>query len=396
MNKPAIEGGTPVRSTLLPFSPPDIGEDEIRAVTDVLRSGWITTGPRCLEFEQALCSYTGASHAVSLSSATAGLFLSLKLHGIGEGDEVVTTPFTFAATANAIIHTGAKPVFADIDEETFTISPAEIDKRITPHTKAVIPVHYAGLPALMDEIYMIAEEYDLVVIEDAAHAIGASYRGRKIGNSDNPAVFSFHAVKNLTTAEGGAVLTNDGHLARKLRLNALHGQTRDAFAKQQAGGWQYDITSPGYKYNMTDIQAAMGLEQLRKLERNNKRREAIAKRYTEHFIQYDFIKVPAVQDNVVHAWHLYPLRIDFSKLRLNRDRFIDALAAEGISSNVHFIPVHAMTHYRMTYGYEPFDFPVAYNCFLQEVSLPIYAGLKDAEVDQVLEALSKLFSFYMK
>jgi dTDP-4-amino-4,6-dideoxygalactose transaminase len=396
MNKPAIEGGTPVRSTLLPFSPPDIGEDEIRAVTDVLNSGWITTGPRCKEFEQELCSYTGASNAVLLSSATAGLFLSLKLHGIGEGDEVITTPYTFAATANAVIHAGARPVFADIDEDTFNISPAEIDKRITPHTKAVIPVHYAGHPALMDEIYRIAGEYDLIVIEDAAHAIGASYRGRKIGNSDNPTVFSFHAVKNLTTAEGGAVLTNDGHLARKLRLNALHGQTKDAFAKQQAGGWQYDITSPGYKYNMTDIQAAIGLEQLKKLDRNNKRRETIANRYTKQVIQYDFVKAPAVHDNIVHAWHLYPLRIDFSKLRLNRDRFIDALSAEGISSNVHFIPMHAMTHYRMTYGYEPFDFPVAYSCFLQEVSLPIHPGLKDEGVDQVLEALSKLFSFYMK
>jgi dTDP-4-amino-4,6-dideoxygalactose transaminase len=396
VNKPAIEGGTPVRDTLLPFSPPDIGSGEIEAITEVLTSGWITTGPRCREFEQALCAYTGASHAVLLSSATAGLFLCLKLHGIGEGDEVITTPCTFAATANAIVHTGARPVFADVEEETLNISPAEIDKRITPRTKAVIPVHYAGHPARLDEIYDIAEENDLVVVEDAAHAIGASFRGRKIGSSEGHVVFSFHAVKNLTTGEGGAVLTNDGHFARELRLNALHGQTRDALAKQQQGGWQYDITVPGYKYNMTDMQAAIGLEQLKKLDKNNKRREAVARKYTEQLVQYDFVAVPAVHDEVVHAWHLYPLRIDFSRLKIGRDRFIEALAAENISSNVHFIPVHAMTHYRMTYGYEPYDFPIAYSCFLQEVSLPIYPGLDDKEVGQVLEALRKLLSYYAK
>ena len=235
MSKPAIEGGVPVRKGLLPFSPPDIGGEEIEAAAAVLRSGWITTGPRCREFEQALCSYTGASKAVLLSSATAGLFLCLKLHGIGNGDEVITTPYTFSATANVIIHTGARPVFADIDEATLNISPAEIERRITPRTKAVIPVHIAGHPVEMEEIHKIAEEYDLLVIEDAAHAMGSSYSGRKIGNSENPAVFSFHAVKNITTAEGGAVLTSDGHLARELRLYARHGQTKDAFAKQQAG-----------------------------------------------------------------------------------------------------------------------------------------------------------------
>ncbi len=396
MQKPAIEGGTPVRKEYLPFSPPDIGEEEIKAVTEVLRFGWITTGPRCSEFEHSLCKYTGAAHAVVLSSATAGLFLCLKLHDIGEGDEVITSPYTFAATANVIIHTGARPVFADIEENTFNISPSEIEKKITPHTKAVVPVHFAGHPVLTDEIREIAEEYDLTVIEDAAHAIGASHRGKKIGNGENPAVFSFHAVKNLTTAEGGAVLTNDEHLARQLRLYALHGQTKDAYTKLQTGGWQYDIAVPGYKYNMTDLQAALGLEQLRKLNRNRKKRGAVAKRYTSFLKQYDFTLTPAAQKEVVHAWHLYPLRIDFSRLTIDRDRFIEALAAENISSNVHFIPVHAMTHYRMTYGYEPYDFPIAYNSFLREVSLPLYPGLSDTDVNQVLAALKKLFEYYGK
>jgi dTDP-4-amino-4,6-dideoxygalactose transaminase len=396
VTKPAVEGGSPIRKKLLPFSPPDIGREEIEAVSRVLESGWITTGPRSREFEEALCQYTGASHAVLLSSATAGLFLCLKLHGIGEGDEVITTPYTFAATANAIIHTGARPVFADIEEDTLNICPTEIDKRVTPRTKAIVPVHYAGHPCDMDEINNIAEEYDLAVVEDAAHAIGASYRGNRIGDSKGPVVFSFHAVKNLTTAEGGAVLTNNGHLASKLRIYALHGQTKDALEKQQAGAWQYDISVPGYKYNMTDIQAAMGIEQLKKLDKNNGRRSAIAKQYTKHLKRYDFATVPAIRNGMVHAWHIYPLRIDFSRLHINRDQFIEALAAEGISSNVHFIPVHAMTHYRMTYGYEPYDFPVAYSCFQQEVTLPLYPGLTDDHVRQVLQALDRLFIFYAK
>jgi len=396
MNKPAVEGGNPVREKILPFSPPDIQDDEIAAVTEVLRSGWITRGLRCEEFENNLASYTGAEHAVVLSSATAGLFLSLKIAGIGEGDEVITTPYTFSATANAILHTGAKPVFADIKEGSFSLSPEEIKKRITKKTKAIIPVHYAGHPVELREIREIAEYRGLTIIEDAAHAIGAEYGGKKIGCGVNPAVFSFHAVKNLTTAEGGAVTTNDSQAAGQIRLYSLHGQSKDAYLKLQIGGWKYDITVPGYKFNMTDIQAAIGICQLKRLDQNLKKRQAIAGQYTSFLKQFDFVKIPAVKKTVTHAWHLYPLLIDFSRLRLNRDQFITALGKENISSNVHFIPVHTMSFYANTFGYNPWDFPVSYTTFLREISLPLYPQLKPEDVNDVLDALSRLFVYYKK
>jgi dTDP-4-amino-4,6-dideoxygalactose transaminase len=394
MKKPAIEGGRRVRSRLLPFSPPYIGEEEVGAVSEVLRSGWITTGPRCSAFEQALTRYTGAVHGVVLSSATAGLFLCLLLHGIGAGDEVITSPYTFAATANVIVHTGASPVFADVDGDTLNISPPEIERKITPRTRAVIPVHFAGHPAPLAEINRIADTHGLLVVEDAAHALGASYQGSRIGKGDNPTVFSFHAVKNLTTAEGGAVLTNDEHLARQLRLYALHGQTKDAYAKLQAGGWQYDITAPGYKYNMTDLQAALGLVQLKKLNRSQKRREAISKLYGDALERFEFVTPPVTREGAAHARHLYPLRIDFSHLSIDRDRFIQALAAENVSANVHYRPVHAMSYYRDTYGYEPYDFPVAYSSFTREVSLPLYPHMSDEDVNNVIEAVVKLLEYY--
>jgi dTDP-4-amino-4,6-dideoxygalactose transaminase len=394
MKRPAIEGGARVRSHLLPFSPPDIGEEEVRAVSEVLRSGWITTGPLCTGFEQALTAYTGASHGVLLSSATAGLYLCLLVHGIGPGDEVITTPYTFAATANVIVHTGATPVFADVDEDTLNIAPSEIERKITPRTRAIIPVHFAGHPAPMDEVNGIAGANDLLVVEDAAHALGASYQGKNIGTGDNPTVFSFHAVKNLTTAEGGAVLTNDEHLARQLRLYALHGQTRDAYAKLKAGGWRYDITVPGYKYNMTDIQAALGLEQLKKMKRNQMRRKAISARYDEALSAFDFVTTPVTRSDAVHAHHLYPLRIDFSHLSIDRDRFLEALEAENVSVNVHYRPIHAMSYYRDTFGYEPYDFPAAYSSFAREVSLPLYPQMSDEDVHDVLEAVTTLLEHY--
>jgi dTDP-4-amino-4,6-dideoxygalactose transaminase len=396
MNKPAHEGGIPVRKTFLPFSPPDIRDEEIMAVSDVLESKWITTGKKCKEFEEAISSYTGSRHSVVLNSATAGLFLSLKVAGIGEGDEVITTPYTFAASASVIIHAGAKPVFADIEENSFSIAPAEIEKKITENTKAVIPVHFAGHPVDVDEIDEIAGRNNLIVVEDSAHAIGAEYKGNKIGNGDRISVFSFHAVKNLTTAEGGAVTTNDAGFAGRLKLLSLHGQTRDAYSKLLVGGWKYDIALPGYKFNMTDIQAAIGLEQIKRLDENRKKREAIAQSYSQFFKEFDFVKIPEVKRGITHGWHLYPAVVDFSRLRIDRDTFIDALGAENISSNVHFIPVHMMSYYKNNYGYKPDDFPNAYRAFLSEVSLPIYPQMCKADVDDVLEALSKLFIYYKK
>jgi dTDP-4-amino-4,6-dideoxygalactose transaminase len=396
MNKPAYEGGSPVRKELLAFSPPDIRDEEMRGVKAVLESKWITTGKKCKEFENAISAYTGSAYSVALNSATAGLFLSLKVAGIKEGDEVITTPYTFAASANVIIHAGAKPVFADIEGHSFSISPPEIEKKITENTRAIIPVHFAGHPVDIDTVYEIARRNNLVVVEDAAHAIGAAYRGKKIGNGDRISVFSFHAVKNLTTAEGGAVTTNDADFAGKLKLYSLHGQTKDAYSKLLVGGWKYDIAVPGYKFNMTDIQAAIGIEQIKRLDENRKSREAIAESYSHFFKEFDFVKIPEVKSGVTHGWHLYPAVIDFSRLTIDRDTFINALGAENISSNVHFIPVHLMSYYKKTYGYKPEDFPNAYRIFLNEVSLPIYPQMSQTDVDNVLEALSKLFSYYKK
>jgi len=396
MNIPAVEGGSPARTSFLPFSPPDIHREEIAAVEEVLKSKWITRGERCAEFERMFSEYTGAGHAVVLNSATAGLFLCMKIAGIGAGDEVVTSPYTFAATANVILHTGAKPVFADIEEQTFCISPSEIEKRTTRKTRAVIPVHFAGHPAPLKEIRALAGEKHLLVVEDAAHAIGAELEGEKIGNGEGPAVFSFHAVKNLTTAEGGAVTSNDDELIRLLRLHSLHGQTKDAFSKLTSGGWKYDIALPGYKFNMTDIQAALGIEQLRRLEANRKKREKIARSYTEFFSQYEIARVPVVKRGVRHAWHLYPLRLDFSGLKIGRDALITALAAENISSNVHFIPLHLMSYYKKTFGFAPKDFPRAYRAYLNEVSLPLYPAMSEDDISDVIEAFSKLLRYYKK
>ncbi|HEB30518.1 MAG TPA: DegT/DnrJ/EryC1/StrS family aminotransferase [Spirochaetes bacterium] len=396
MNKPAHEGGSPVRKTFLTFAPPDIREEEILSVASVLRSKWITRGKKCEEFEKAISAYTGSRHAVVLNSATAGLFLSLKVAGTKEGDEVITTPYTFAASANVIIHTGAKPVFADIEEDTFSISPAEIEKKITKNTRAIMPVHFAGHPVEIDTIDEIAKSNDLIVVEDAAHAIGTEYKGKKIGNGDRISVFSFHAVKNLTTAEGGAVTTNDTEFAGKLKLYSLHGQTRDAYSKLLVGGWKYDIAVPGYKFNMTDIQAAIGIEQLRRLDENREKRAAVAESYSQFFKEYDFVKTPEVKSGVTHGWHLYPVVIDFNRMNIDRDTFIAALGAENIASNVHFIPVHMMSYYVKKYGYKPGDFPNAYRVYLNEVSLPIYPQMTRTDINDVLEALSKLFAFYKK
>jgi len=396
MSSPAIEGGPQVRDSFLSFSPPDIQDEEIQGVVEVLKSGWITRGKKCEEFEELIASYTGSKQAVVLSSATTGLFLSLKILGVQQGDEVITTPYTFAATANVILHAGARPVFADIAADSFLISLEEIQKKITRRTRVIIPVHFGGHPVDIDALANIARAHNLLILEDAAHAIGAEYKGRKIGNGEHVAVFSFHAVKNLTTAEGGAVTTSDGNFAQQLKLFSLHGQTKDAYSKLLAGGWKYDITVPGYKFNMTDIQAAIGIQQLQRLDENRKKREAIAKTYSNFFKDYDFVKAPKAERGVTHAWHLYPLLINFSRLRIDRDNFINALARENISSNVHFIPVHTMSYYSKTFGFKPQDFPVAYSVFQKEVSLPIYPSLTEKDVQNVLEACSKLFHYYKK
>ena len=362
-------------------------------MVDSLRSGWITTGHKVKRFEQAFAAYTGAPHAVALSSATAGLFLALKALGIGPGDEVITTPYTFVATINVILHCGATPVLADVRRDDFNIDPARIAAAITPRTRAIIPVHFAGRPCDMDAIGALAQQHNLAVVEDAAHAIGAEFRGRKIGTISPLTVFSLHAVKNVTTAEGGMVTTADAALAERIRVMALHGMDKDAWKRFAPGGsWRYDIVELGYKYNMMDLQAAMGIHQLAKVEQFRQRRLEIVQRYRQGLGSLPGLTLPDAPVNGRHAWHLYPLLADFPALGLTRDQFIERLNAENISANVHYIAAHLFSYYREHFGYKPGDFPVAEWLSDREVTLPLYTRLTDDDVDDVIAAVRRILT----
>ena len=375
------------RNGYLPFAPPLIGEEEIAEVVDTLRSDWITTGPKVARFEAEFAAAVSARGAVALSSCTAGLHTALVVSGIGPGDEVITTPLTFAATVNVIEHVGARPVLVDVEPDTLTIDPARIAAAMTSHTKAIIPVHYAGHPAEMDPIRDLAHAHRLLVLEDAAHALPASYRGCRIGSTPNPVAFSFYATKNLTTAEGG-MLTAEPDILARARTLSLHGMSRDAATRYQAGGhWAYEVLAPGFKYNMTDIQGALGLWQLRKLNRFQERRREVVTAYQAAFAADDAIELPVERPWVEHAWHLYVLRLRPAALRIGRDRFIEELAARHIGTSVHFIPIHVHPYYRDKYGYRAEAFPVAYDSFQRMVSLPLNPRLSDRDVADVIEAV---------
>ncbi len=393
----AIENGKPVRDEKLSVFQPMIEENEIEEVSESLRSGWITTGPKVKEFENRFQEFIGSENAVAVNSCTSAIHLSLVLNEIGEGDEVITSPFTFISTANVIEHQNAKPVFADIDEETFNIDPENIQKKITDDTKAIIPVHYGGQPCEMDKIKDIAEDNDLIIIEDAAHAIGAEYKGNKIGTISDYTCFSFYATKNLTTAEGGMITTDKNDLADKLSVLSLHGMDKDAWKRySDTGSWFYDVVSPGYKYNMTDIQAAIGLHQLNKLEEMQKRREEIAEKYNQAFEDMDEIITPTVKPNVKHAWHLYSIQINTDLLEIDRNEFIEALDAENIGTSVHFIPVHMHSYYKDKYGYKPEDFPKAKKVYEGEISIPLYPKMEKEDADDVIRAVKKVVKAYRR
>jgi dTDP-4-amino-4,6-dideoxygalactose transaminase len=376
-----------VRTEFLPFAPPAIGREEIEEVVDTLGSPWITTGPKAHRFEHEFASFLGAPGALALNSCTAALHTGLVALGVRHGEEVITTPITFAATANVIEHVGARPVFVDVEPDTLNLDPAKVEAAISPRTRAIIPVHFAGHPVALDPILEIAKRYDLAVLEDAAHALPARYHGRPIGSGRNPAAFSFYATKNLTTAEGG-MLTGEEDLLARSRIIGLHGMTGDAWKRYAKGAtWRYDIVLPGFKYNMTDIQASLGLRQLRKLERFHARRRAVAARYSEAFGEDDAFEVPVERDDVEHAWHLYVLRLRPEALTIGRDEFIEELAERQIGTSVHFIPVHIHPYYQNKYGYAPQCLPVAYENFLRMLSLPLHPRLTDADVTDVIEAV---------
>lgn len=383
----------PARREPLPFAPPDIGQAEIDEVVDSLRSGWITTGHKVKRFEADFAAYIGCPHAVALNSATAGLFLGLKALGIGPGDEVITTPYTFAATINVILHAGATPVLADVRREDFNIDPAAVAAAVTPRTRAVIPVHFAGRPCDMDAIGALAERHGLAVVEDAAHAIGAEHRGRKIGTLSALTVFSLHAVKNVTTAEGGMVCTADRRLADRIRVMGLHGMNKDAWNRFAVGGsWRYDIVELGYKYNMMDLQAAIGIHQLAKAERFRARRLEIVQRYRSGLGDLPQLTLPGDAADGRHAWHLFPVLLDLDRLAVDRDRLIGLLAERNIAVNVHYIAAHLFSYYRDAHGFRPGDFPVAEWLSDREVTLPLYTRLTDDDVDDVIAALREIIT----
>lgn len=387
-----------MRSSFLPFALPDIDHLEIEQIQQAITSGWITTGPKTKQFEAEFAACVGVKHAIAVNSCTAAMHLALEAIGLQRGDEVITTPYTFAASAEVIRYFDAKPVLIDINAGCFNIAPQLIERAITPRTRAIIPVHVAGLPSEMDAICEIADKHSLAVIEDAAHAFPTCYKGRMIGTTpittsgkplkSHAACFSFYATKTITTAEGGMICTDNDDIADRCRIMALHGISRDAWKRYTAeGNWFYEIIAPGYKYNMTDVAAAMGLAQLSKADRMWQRRVEIAHRFNAAFKREPALIIPVDRADCQHAWHLYQLRLNLSALSIDRAQFVQRLKGMNIGVSVHFIPLHIHPYYRDTYGYKPEDLPVALREYEREVSLPIYSKMSDEDVQDVIDAV---------
>jgi len=369
----------------IPFHKPYITEDDIVSVVDSLKKGWITMGNKTLEFEEKFNNYIGSQCSIAVNSCTAALHLALKVIGIVRGDEVIVPSTTFVATAEVVNYFNAKPVLVDIDSETHLIDVSKIEEKITKRTRAIIPVHFSGQPADMDEILEIAKRYNLYVIEDAAHALPASYKGRKIGTIGDLTCFSFYATKTLATGEGGMITTENDEWAERIRILRLHGISKDAWKRySREGTWEYDVLENGYKYNMTDINAALGLAQLRKLEWMWKKRREIAEKYNEAFKDLEEVTLYKVKEDRETSWHLYPLKLNLEALKISRNEFIERLKEKGIGTSVHFIPLYRFSYYRR-FGYKIEDFPNSEWVFERVVSLPIFPGMTDEEVNYVIE-----------
>jgi perosamine synthetase len=390
----AINGGLPVRANYLPYGRQSVVEADIQAVVEVLRSDWLTTGPKVAEFEEAFAARAGAPHAVSFSSGTAALHAAAFAAGLKSGDEAITTPMTFAATANCILYQGATPVFADVNRDTLNIDPEEVAKKISPKTRAILPVDYAGHPAELTAILEIARERGLFVIEDACHALGAECDGRHVGSIADMAVFSFHPVKHITTGEGGMVATNNPQFADTLRRFRNHGISSDARQRQNAGQWHYEMVLLGFNYRLPDVACALGIEQLKRLDANLARRREIAALYTAAFREISGVIPPTVRPEAIPAWHLYPIRLDLEKLTADRAQVFRALRAENIGVNVHYIPVHLHPYYRERFGYKGGEFPVAEDSYARLISLPMFHGMSDQDADDVIEAVRKVVGSY--
>ena len=393
---PAVAGGSPVREEFLPFARVEVGEAEERAVIEVLRSGWLSSGPRTEEFEAALAAYLGARNAVGVSSCTAGLHLALRAAGVGAGDEVIAPAITFPSSVNAVVHAGAEPRLADVSDRTFNIDPSSVETLVTAKTKAIVAVHLAGNPAPMDQLRDIARSKNIGLIEDAAHALGSSYRGRPAGTLGDAAAFSFYATKNLTTGEGGMVTTIHDDWAARIRVERLHGIDLDASRRKEGGAQHWEAVALGWKYNLTDLAAAMGLVQLEKLPAMLERRRLLADRYRVALGNVDGVRAPKLIEAGVSSAHLFSCVLDPDRLRISRDDFMAAMAAEKIGVGVHFRALPAHRFFRGDLGLSPSDVPRAMSIGDRIVSLPLFAGMTDSEQTDVIDAVSRICRYYRR
>jgi dTDP-4-amino-4,6-dideoxygalactose transaminase len=382
--------------TFIPFSPPFVGEEEIAEVVNSLHSDWITTGPKVKRFEEQFTRFTGAPAALAVSSATDAMLVALAALGVGAGDEVITTPMTFCSTVHVIEHLGARPVLVDVEPDTLNLDPELVQRAVTPRTRAIMPVHLYGHPCEMDTLMGIAKQHNLFVLEDAAHALPAVYKGRMIGTIGTFTAFSFYATKNITTGEGG-MLTGTQEVIEQARLWSLHGMSRDAYDRYSAeGSWYYEVVVPGFKCNMTDIQASLGLQQLKKLPAFQERRREVVNIYNEAFLDMPELQIPVERPGVESALHLYVLRLNLQHLTIDRARFIEELKARHIGTSVHFIPIHLHPYYRNKYGYKLEDFPIAFENYKRIVSLPLHPRLSDGDVGRIIEATTEVVATFRK
>jgi perosamine synthetase len=393
MKKLAIEGGSPIRKTMLNYARQWIDESDIEAVVDVLRGDWLTTGPNVDAFERAIAEYTGAKEAVAVNTGTAALHAAAFAAGIGPGDEVIVSPLSFVASANCILYLGGKPVFADVDPRTLNLDPSAVESRINPRTKAIVAVDLCGQPCDHDPLRALADEHDLMVIEDAAHSLGAMYHGRKVGTLQDMTTLSFHPVKHITTGEGGMVLTDDPELAKRIRSFRHHGIDLDFRVRGLANSWEYDVVYLGYNYRLPDINCALGIAQLERLESWLSRRREIVGRYDHEFSSLDAIEIPQVIPDCRPAWHLYVIKLNLDRLRVGREAVYKALRAENIGVNVHYIPIHWLSHYQQL-GYLKEDCPQAGKAYERLITLPLYPAMSDEDVGDVIQAVRKVLMAY--
>lgn len=396
MTEPAPQPGppaAPVRAEFLPIAVPDMGPRERELVLQALDSGWITTGARAFELARRIAELSGAKHGLAVNSATGGLHLTLEAMGIGEGDEVITSPYTFVATVNVIDHVRATPVLADVEPGTLCLDPRRVAAAITPRTRAVIAVDYAGHPCDYDALREVTRDRGIRLVDDAAHSLGAASHGRPVGSAAlaDATAFSFYATKNLTTGEGGAVVTDDPELAERIALLTLHGMNRDAWKRYgAAGSWFYEVTAPGWKYNLSDLLASIGLAQLERFEAMQQRRRELVARYQAGFAAVPEVRVPPVRPGMTHAWHLYPIALELERLRIDRARFVEELRALNIGTSVHFIPIHFHPHFRDQLGLRPGAFPVAEDAYARAITLPLFPRMTDRDADDVVAAVARV------